>query len=151
MQSSKYAIKELYRCKKERNLAGIEIGTNINDENLNNNKFLDFFTACEELSMAIFVHPWQMMGMSKMKKYWLPWLIGMPAETSRAICSMAFGGIFEKFPKVSSFAFYVLCAFTHICKISFHALYFKIFNTMQSVVSSFYIFTHPSECFKIGL
>ena len=28
-----------------------------------------------------------------MEKYWLPWLVGMPAETSRAICSIIFGGI----------------------------------------------------------
>jgi aminocarboxymuconate-semialdehyde decarboxylase len=30
----------------------------------------------------------------------LPWLVGMPAETSRAICSLIFGGVLEKFPKV---------------------------------------------------
>jgi aminocarboxymuconate-semialdehyde decarboxylase len=35
-----------------------------------------------------------------MQKYWLPWLVGMPAETSRAICSMIFGGVFEKFPSL---------------------------------------------------
>ena len=35
-----------------------------------------------------------------MQKYWLPWLVGMPAETSRAICSMIFGGVFEQFPKL---------------------------------------------------
>ena len=35
-----------------------------------------------------------------MNKYWLPWLVGMPAETSRAICSMIFGGIFDKFPNL---------------------------------------------------
>ncbi len=28
----------------------------------------------------------------------MPWLVGMPAETSLAICSMMFGGIFEKLP-----------------------------------------------------
>jgi len=100
MQSTKHAIKELERCKKELNLPGIEIGTNINDVNLNNEKFYDFYEACQDLSMSIFIHPWQMMGMSKMKKYWLPWLVGMPAETSRAICSLIFGGIFEKFPKL---------------------------------------------------
>ena len=100
MQSSKYAVKELMRCKNELNLPGIEIGSNINDENLNEQKFHDFFAACEELSMSLFIHPWQMMGMSKMKKYWLPWLVGMPAETSRAICSLIFGGIFSKFPKL---------------------------------------------------
>ena len=33
-----------------------------------------------------------------MQKYWLPWLVGMPAETSRAICSIIFGGILEKYP-----------------------------------------------------
>jgi aminocarboxymuconate-semialdehyde decarboxylase len=35
-----------------------------------------------------------------MPKYWLPWLVGMPAETSLAICSMVFGGVFERFPKL---------------------------------------------------
>ena len=41
-----------------------------------------------------------MMGENQMQKYWLPWLVGMPAETSRAICSMIFGGVFEKFPRL---------------------------------------------------
>ena len=50
--------------------------------------------------MSIFVHPWEMMGQEKMQKYWLPWLVGMPAETSLAICSMIFGGIFEKLPSL---------------------------------------------------
>ncbi|KAA3633412.1 MAG: amidohydrolase, partial [Bacteroidetes bacterium] len=44
------------------------------------------------------VHPWNMMGFDSMEKYWLPWLVGMPAETSRAICSMVFSGVFEKLP-----------------------------------------------------
>ena len=100
MQSPKEAIKELERCKHELNLPGIEIASNINDENLNSEKFHDFYRACEDLSMSLFIHPWQMMGMSKMKKYWLPWLVGMPAETTRAICSLIFGGIFDKFPKL---------------------------------------------------
>ena len=39
-----------------------------------------------------------MMGKEKMNRYWLPWLVGMPAETSLAICSMIFGAVFEKFP-----------------------------------------------------
>ena len=50
--------------------------------------------------MAIFVHPWDMMAKEKMSKYWLPWLVGMPAESSLAICSMIFGGVFERLPKL---------------------------------------------------
>jgi len=38
------------------------------------------------------------MGENDMKKYWLPWLVGMPAETSRAACSMIFGGVLERLP-----------------------------------------------------
>ena len=56
------------------------------------------FREAAELGMAVFVHPWDMMGAGLMKKYFLPWLVGMPAETSLAICSMIFGGIFERLP-----------------------------------------------------
>lgn len=41
-----------------------------------------------------------MMGQDRMSRYWLPWLVGMPAETSLAICSMIFGGVFERFPRL---------------------------------------------------
>jgi len=50
------------------------------------------------LGMAIMIHPWDMMGKEMMTKYWLPWLVGMPAETSRAACSMVFAGVFDRHP-----------------------------------------------------
>ena len=99
MQDTQLAIKELERCKSI-GLAGVEIGTNINQPNLCGAQFFDFFAACEELGMAIFVHPWEMMGEADMQKYWLPWLVGMPAEVSRAICSMIFAGVLERLPKL---------------------------------------------------
>jgi aminocarboxymuconate-semialdehyde decarboxylase len=99
MQDEKMAVEELERCKKI-GLAGIQIGTNVNQQNLDEEKFFPVFKACEKLGMAVFIHPWEMMGEKDMQKYWLPWLVGMPAETSRAICSMIFGGIFERLPKL---------------------------------------------------
>jgi aminocarboxymuconate-semialdehyde decarboxylase len=33
-----------------------------------------------------------------MPKYWLPWLVGMPAEQSRAACCLIFGGVLERLP-----------------------------------------------------
>ena len=95
MQSVKLAIKELERAK-ESGLVGVQIGSNVNQKNLGEAEFFDFFAACESLGMAVFVHPWEMMGEKDMQKYWLPWLVGMPAETSRAICSLIFSGVFEK-------------------------------------------------------
>ena len=99
MQDADEAIKELERCK-EIGLLGIQIGSNINDKNLSEPEFFPIFEAAQELDMAIMVHPWNMMGMENMSKYWLPWLVGMPAETSRAACSMIFGGVFEKLPQL---------------------------------------------------
>ncbi len=97
MQEPRLAIAELERCKMI-GLAGVEIGTNVNQLNLSEPQFFDIFTACAELGMAVFVHPWEMMGRDDMRKYWLPWLVGMPAETSRAICSLIFSGVLERLP-----------------------------------------------------
>jgi aminocarboxymuconate-semialdehyde decarboxylase len=100
MQDPELAVKELHRCKNELGLKGIQIGSNINNKNLDEPEFHPIWEACEKLGLAIMVHPWNMMGKGEMEKYWLPWLVGMPAETSRAVCSMIFGGIFDKFPKL---------------------------------------------------
>lgn len=99
MQDSDEAIKELERIKSI-GLVGIQIGSNINDKNLSEDEFFHIFEACSRLGLAVMIHPWQMMGFDSMKKYWLPWLVGMPAETSRAACSMIFGGVLERLPKL---------------------------------------------------
>lgn len=97
MQDVPLAVRELERCKKI-GLAGVQIGTNVNQLNLSEPAFFDFFQACEQLGMAVFVHPWDMMGEQDMQKYWLPWLVGMPAEVSRAICSLIFSSTLERLP-----------------------------------------------------
>lgn len=100
LQDTGLAIKEMERCRKELKMPGLEIGSNINGKNLSDKEFFPFYEAAQELDCALFVHPWEMMGEQQMQKYWLPWLVGMPAETTRAICSMIFGGVFEQFPNL---------------------------------------------------
>jgi aminocarboxymuconate-semialdehyde decarboxylase len=100
MQDIQLAIGEMRRCVGELGFPGLELGSNINGKNLSDQEFFPFYKEAEELGCALFIHPWEMMGEGQMQKYWLPWLVGMPAETSRAICSMIFGGVFEKFPKL---------------------------------------------------
>lgn len=100
MQDIDIALKEMERCIKQLKMPGVEIGSNINGKNLSDPCFFPFYEEAERLGCALFIHPWEMMGESQMEKYWLPWLVGMPAETSRAICSMIFGGVLEKFPRL---------------------------------------------------
>lgn len=99
MQDTGLAIRELQRLK-ELDFPGVQIGSNINGLNLSEPQFFPFFEACQELDMAVFIHPWEMMGENDMKKYWLPWLVGMPAETARAACSLIFGGVLERLPRL---------------------------------------------------
>ncbi len=100
LQDIELSIREMERCVQELKMPGLEIGSNINGKNLSDTTFFPFYEAAERLGCALFIHPWEMMGEEQMQRYWLPWLVGMPAETSRAICSMIFGGVFEKFPKL---------------------------------------------------
>lgn len=98
LQAPELAITELERCVGQLGLAGVEMGTHVNDWNLNAPELFPVFEAAAALGAAVFVHPWDMMGKARMPDYWLPWLVGMPAETSLGICSMIFGGVFERLP-----------------------------------------------------
>ena len=109
MQDPDLAAGELERCVRELGLRGAQIGTHVDANphtgridsiNLDNASLQPVWSAAERLDAAIFVHPWDMMGKERMPEYWLPWLVGMPAESSLAICSMMFGGVFERFPKL---------------------------------------------------
>ena len=55
---------------------------------------------CEDLGAVLFVHPWDMIMGGRYSKYWLPWLVGMPAETATAICCLLMGGVLHRFPRL---------------------------------------------------
>src|ERR1051325_4649092 len=109
LQDVDLAAQELTRCVRDLGLQGIEIGTHVDPNehchgpdcrNLDHPSLDVLWKTAQNLNTAIFIHPWDMMGRDRMPKYWLPWLVGMPAETSLAICSMIFGGVFERFPNL---------------------------------------------------
>jgi aminocarboxymuconate-semialdehyde decarboxylase len=109
LQEPELAARELRRCVSELDLRGVEIGTHVDANehchgpecrNLDDRGLDLVWQTAEELDAAIFVHPWDMLGKARMPKFWLPWLVGMPAETCLAISCMTFGGVFERFPKL---------------------------------------------------
>ena len=100
MQDADLSIAELERCHHALGLAGIQIGTHINGWNLDDERVFPILEAAADLGAAVFVHPWEMLGRERMGLYWMPWLVGMPAETALSVCSMIFGGVFEKLPKL---------------------------------------------------
>ncbi len=100
MQDAELAIRELERCHGTLKLAGVQIGSHVNGWNLDDERIFPVLEAAAEMGAAVFVHPWQMLGRERMGLYWLPWLVGMPAETALSICSLIFGGVFERLPRL---------------------------------------------------
>lgn len=100
LQAPDLAIRELERCVRELGLPGVQIGTHVGEWNLDAPELFPFFERAAELGAAIFVHPWDMLAPERMRKYWLPWLVGMPTESAIAIASIIFGGVLERLPKL---------------------------------------------------
>jgi aminocarboxymuconate-semialdehyde decarboxylase len=100
MQDTGLALRELQRCVRELGMPGVQIGSNINGLNLDHPSLFPIFEAAQELNACLFVHPWQMLGMDRLDKYWFAWLVGMPAETTLAICSVIFSGLLDKLPRL---------------------------------------------------
>ena len=98
MQDPELASLELERCVRDLGLCGAQIGTHVGPWNLDAPEVFAVLARAAELSAAIFVHPWDMLAPERMKKYWLPWLVGMPAECALAIASLIFAGVLERLP-----------------------------------------------------
>lgn len=99
LQDPSLCIDEIKRCKHQLGFPGFQIGSHVNDWNLDADELEPVFQALNDLDCSIFIHPWDMDG-NRMKNYFFPWLIGMPMESTAAISSLIFGGVLEKFPKL---------------------------------------------------
>lgn len=98
MQAPDLAMRELERCVRELGMPGVQIGTHVNGQNLDAPAVASVLECAADLDAAVFVHPWDMMAPDRMERYWLSWLVGMPAESALAICSLIFGGVLDRLP-----------------------------------------------------
>jgi aminocarboxymuconate-semialdehyde decarboxylase len=78
---------------------GVQIGNHLGDRDMDDEGLITFFQHCANDNIPLLVHPWDMMGGDRMKKYMLPWLVSMPAETQLGILSLILSGAFERIPE----------------------------------------------------
>ena len=76
LQAPKLAVEELRRCVNELDLKGVQIGTHVNEWNLDHDELDLFWCEAEKLDACIFVHPWDMPVGKHYEAYWMPWLCG---------------------------------------------------------------------------
>lgn len=91
---------ELERAYEELNLHGVEIGSNINGKNLDDENLEVFFKKASLLNIPIFIHPINVLSKLRLRKYYFVNSLGNPIETTIAASSLIFGGLFEKFPNL---------------------------------------------------
>jgi len=77
---------------------GVQIGNHAGERDLDDPDLVDFLIHCARENIPVLVHPWEMMGGNRMKKWMLPWLVAMPAETQLGMLSLILSGAMERIP-----------------------------------------------------
>jgi len=104
LQDIDAACREVTRARAGGHL-GVQIGNHVGTQSLDDPGVLDFLRHCAAERMPVLVHPWDMMGDERMKKWMLPWLVAMPAETQLGILSLILSGSFERLPRTLELVF----------------------------------------------
>jgi aminocarboxymuconate-semialdehyde decarboxylase len=78
---------------------GVQIGNHVGDKDFDDEGLVQFLTHCANEGIPVLAHPWDMMTDGRMKKWMLPWLVAMPAETQLSILSLILSGAFERIPR----------------------------------------------------
>jgi aminocarboxymuconate-semialdehyde decarboxylase len=90
------AAEEAARCLDELGMAGVALGSQGGGRDLDDpvNEPLWEFLAARRV--FCFLHPNAVPDQHRMREYWLPQLVGYPAETAIAVARLVFGGVLER-------------------------------------------------------
>ncbi|SFC05865.1 aminocarboxymuconate-semialdehyde decarboxylase [Polaromonas sp. OV174] len=104
LQDLELACAEASRAKASGHV-GVQIGNHLGDRDMDDHQMVDFLIHCAHNDIPVLAHPWDMMGGERMKKWMLPWLVAMPAETQLGILSLILSGAFERIPETLKLCF----------------------------------------------
>ena len=97
LQDLDLACREASRARRRH--LGVQIGNHVGPRDLDDDTLVNFLVHCADEGIPVLVHPWDMMTDGRMKRWMLPWLVAMPAETQLGILSLILSGAFERIPR----------------------------------------------------
>lgn len=100
LQEADLAVQEIAYAMDKLGLIGIEILTHIMGKNLDHPDLEPVWQALDERQAVVLVHPDKVLGAERLTRYYLWNLLGNPVETAQALASLAFSGVFERFPHI---------------------------------------------------
>jgi len=99
LQDTRRAVAELERIVTELGMGGVQIATTINDAHLGQDSDLEeFWEAAEELQAFVLLHPMRPLSGIDLRSFFLENIVARPAESTIALASLIFSGVFERHP-----------------------------------------------------
>lgn len=101
LQDSDAAIAELRHAIDTLELAGVELGSNVNGIAIGDPRFEPFFEACVALDVPVFVHALKPAGMERLVgPASLQQVLAYPTDVGLAAASVITGGLLQRLPKL---------------------------------------------------
>lgn len=94
------AVAEARRIAGEYGFPGVEMGTDVNGLDLDDEQFEPLWDALEELGLIVLLHPAGFTHGQRMTEYYLVNVVGMPLSSTLAVTRMILGGVFERHPEL---------------------------------------------------
>jgi aminocarboxymuconate-semialdehyde decarboxylase len=104
LQSLDLACREASRAQAA-GCVGVQICNHVAERDLDDEALVGFLIHCANEGIPVLVHPWDMMGAGRMKKWMLPWLVAMPAETQLGMVSLILSGALQRIPETLKICF----------------------------------------------
>ena len=98
MQDVPRALRELERVTSELGFRGLELCTNVNGIDLDDERFEPFFRRVEELELLVVLHPHGFSHGERLASHYMINTVGMPVDSTVCIAHLIFGGVLERFP-----------------------------------------------------
>jgi aminocarboxymuconate-semialdehyde decarboxylase len=101
LQDVAASVAELDRGVNELGLRGVAIGSNVNGKDLDHEDLEPFFAKAEALRAVVFIHPLDVIGVERIRQYYLHNGLGNPFDTAVAAARMAMSGLLDRHPRLA--------------------------------------------------
>jgi aminocarboxymuconate-semialdehyde decarboxylase len=101
LQFPELAARQLATAMRALGMRGVEIGTRVEEVDLDDPSLDPFWAAVQQHRAPIFIHPAGTTLGQRVAKYYLGNVIGNPLDTTIALTNLIFGGVLERFPMLN--------------------------------------------------
>jgi aminocarboxymuconate-semialdehyde decarboxylase len=101
MHEPDLALREVERASKLPGVRGFYLATHVRERELSHPAFFPVYERIEALGLPLFLHPVEVIGHQRLATHYLTNLLGNPFESAIAAAHLIFGGVLDRFPKLT--------------------------------------------------